>query len=73
MSSGDYSFSNDTDFFVLMYLGKQRGLLAAVTVKDAEESVLEVKLVVGLLVRHAEDVLHVLAAALVAVPGHTQI
>ena len=56
-----------------MYLGKQRGLLAAVTVKDAEESVLEVKLVVGLLVRHAEDVLHVLAAALVAVPGHTQI
>ena len=56
-----------------MYLGKKRGLLAAVAVKNAEEGVLEVQLVVGLLVRHAEDVLHVFAAALVAVPGHTQI
>ena len=42
-------------------------------VKDAEEGVLEVLLVLGLLVGHREDVLHVLAAALVAVASHTQV
>ena len=54
-------------------LGKNSGFTTTVAVEDAEEGVLQVLLVLGLLVGHAEHVLHVLPAALVAVARHPQV
>jgi hypothetical protein len=54
-------------------LGKLGRLAAAVAVEDAEEGVLEILFVGRRLVRHRENVLHVLAAALVTVAGHAQV
>lgn len=54
-----------------MLLGEYRGLGAPVPIVDAEERVLQILFVVGLLIGDREIVLHVFAAALPAVAGHT--
>ena len=55
------------------YLGEECSLPATVTVEYTKESILQVLLVLGLLVRHPELIFHVFPAALVLVAGHPQV
>ena len=57
----------------MFYLCEQSRLFPAMAVKDAKECVFQVHLILGLLVGHREDILHVLPPALVAVTRHPQI